>query len=296
MKILTESSGSLVSGYLINAIKSSGNISVASDVDNFNHASHIADEFVQFPFSSEKDLWTKIEKILLSSKIEIVIPSFDETLIDWSLRKNYFLKKGIEIIISDPITLDTFLDKFNAYNFCLKNQIPTPKTSLSQKYSLVKPRLGRGGSGIYVGKEKQNMEGMISQEVIEGKEYTVDCFFDRDCNPVYIIPRLRIDVVNGKSTKGLVLEHEKINQYVMKISNNISFQGPINFQFMEDKNNNLFFLEVNPRIAGGMALGFAASENWISLIVENFIKKQNIKPKPIKFGLKMSRYYEESFF
>ena len=82
----------------------------------------------------------------------------------------------------------------------------------------------------------------------------------------------------------------------MKISNNISFQGPINFQFMEDKNNNLFFLEVNPRIAGGMALGFAASENWISLIVENFIKKQNIKPKPIKFGLKMSRYYEESFF
>lgn len=296
MKILTESSGSLVSGYLINAIKSSGNISVASDIDEFNHASHLADEFVKFPFSSEKNLWTKIEKILETNKIEVVIPSFDETLLDWSKRKNYFLNKGVEIIISDPITLDTFLDKYNAYNFCLKNHIPTPKTSLSQIYTLVKPRFGRGGSGIYMGNEKQNMDGMISQEHIKGKEYTVDCFFDRDSKPVYIIPRLRIDVVNGKSTKGVVLKHEQINKCILEISNNIIFQGPINFQFIEDENNNLFFLEVNPRIAGGMALGFAASENWISLIVENFIKKQNIEPKPIKFGLKMSRYYAESFF
>ena len=71
--------------------------------------------------------------------------------------------------------------------------------------------------------------------------------------------------------------------------------GPINFQFMETDNHLLYFLEVNPRIAGGMALGMAASENWINPIIDNFIDNIPIRPKPIKYNLKMYRYYAESF-
>ena len=46
---------------------------------------------------------------------------------------------------------------------------------------------------------------------------------------------------------------------------------------------------------GGMALGFAATENWINLIVEHFIENKSIHPKPIQYGMRMLRYYAEIF-
>jgi len=296
LKILTEASGSLVSGYLIKAIKECGYIAVASDIDEFNHAKCLADEFIVFPDKNDNFLWNKIEKLLKDNKIDIVIPSFDETLLGWAERKRYFKNENIEIIISDINTLETFLDKWKAYEFCLKNDILTPKTSLNNEHSLIKPRFGRGGKDIYLNDNSINMENMISQEFIEGKEFTVDCFFDYEGNPVYLIPRVRLNVKDGKSTKGIVVKNDKIKEIIEKISENIKFIGPVNFQFIENDKNEVYFIECNPRIAGGMALGFAASENWINLIIKNLIYKEKIIPKEIKYGLRMARYYDECFF
>ena len=166
---------------------------------------------------------------------------------------------------------------------------------LEQKYKLVKPRFGRGGDGIYIGDQRKNMKKMISQDFIEGIEYTVDCFFSRSGDPVYIVPRKRLSVVDGKSTKGVVIKHNLIRNYIQDIARNIKFEGPINFQFIENENGKVYFLEVNPRISGGMALGFSATENWIKLIVDNYINNKELTPQPIQYGLKMTRYYSECF-
>jgi hypothetical protein len=48
----------------------------------------------------------------------------------------------------------------------------------------------------------------------------------------------------------------------------------------------------------GMALGIAATENWISLIINNIVLGRPVnyeKINPVKYGLKMVRYYEECF-
>lgn len=294
-RILTEASGSLVSAYLIRAIKESGNVAIASDIDKNNHGYCLADDFIEMPLSNDPELWSKIEKKLIERKVDMVIPSFDETLMGWSKRKQYFYKKGINIIISDSDSLEIYLDKYKAFKFCKLHNVPTPKTSLSQEYKIVKPRFGRGGSGIYIGDEKKDMKNMISQEYIKGVEYTVDCLFDKNGKPIYIIPRQRIDIKDGKSTKGIVKKHNEIEKLIKKMSKEAPLIGPINFQFIETDDNLLYFLEVNPRIAGGMALGIAASENWINPIIDNFINNISIKPKDIKYNLKMFRYYAESF-
>jgi len=295
LRILIEASGSLVSGYLIKIIKQSGHEVVSSDIDDFNHAKVLSDDFIIFPKSTRSDLWDVVEKELISKKIDMVIPSFDATLLQWSEKKEYFEKLGIEIIISEKETIEIFSDKWKTYNFFNSVDVLTPKSSLSQEFLLVKPRRGRGGSGVYIGKEKQNMEDMISQEFVDGIEYTVDCFFDKSNHPVYIIPRKRLDVKDGKSTKGIVVQHKVIENQIREISNKIKFIGPINFQCIETANDDLYFIEVNPRIAGGMALGIEASENWISLIVDNIINNIKINPKSIQYGLKMVRYYDECF-
>ena len=297
MNILIEASGSLTSGYIIKAIKNSGNRVIGSDISDFNHAKVMCDDFILMPKHNDKNLWKKISTLLDDYNIDIVIPSFDETLLGWSERVSFFRSKNIKVIISSIDTIKTFQDKWIAFRFFKNIGILTPESSLKSEFEIIKPRVGRGGSGIFLNdfKSEIDMTNMISQKKIIGQEYTVDCFFDVNCRPIYIIPRERLNVIDGKSSKGIVVKNLKIEDLVKKISLSIKFKGPINFQFFITDKKEIYILEINTRIAGGMALGFAASENWIELIIQNFINSNKILPKKIKYGMKMSRYYDEIF-
>ena len=297
MNILVEASGSLTSGYIIKAIKDSGNRVIGSDISDFNHAKVMCDDFILMPKYNDKNLWKKISKLLDEYNIDIVIPSFDETLLGWSERVNFFRNKNIKVIISPIETIKTFQDKWIAFKYFKNLKILTPESSLKPEFEIIKPRIGRGSSGIFLNdfKSEIDMTNMISQKKIIGQEFTVDCFFDIKCKPIYIIPRKRLNVIDGKSSKGIVVKNSKIEDIVKKISSNIQFNGPVNFQFFVTSKENVYILEINTRIAGGMALGFAASDNWIELIIQNFVNKNKIIPKKIKYGLKMSRFYDEVF-
>ena len=206
-----------------------------------------------------------------------------------------FSEIGTKIIISPKETIDIFTDKWKTYNFFKNNNIPTPDTSLAQDHPLIKPIHGRGSVGVRIEDKSIPMKGLVSQEILTGIEYTVDVLCDFNGDPFYIIPRIRKGVQSGKSTQGQVRLNSKIDQFVRKICQKIKFQGPINLQCFESKNGEIKFIEINPRIAGGMALGFAASENWVDLIVNNFLMKKECEPKTIINNLTMYRYYKEIF-
>lgn len=294
MRILIEAAGSLTSNYLIKAIQESGHICIATDIHNNSAGAQLANEFIKFPQIEKNNYWEKIEKLIIKSKIDLIIPSFDEMMIGWAERKNYFKRKGTCVLISPIETIQTFQDKWRTYTFFKKNNIPTPETSLRQKYALIKPIFGRGAKGQFVTDHPINMNGYISQQIVRGDEYTIDCLFDINGIPIYIIPRIRQNVKDGKSTSGITKKNKIIEDYILKISKKIVFNGPINFQCFRN-HKNIYFIEINPRIAGGMALGFAASENWIPLIIRNFIMVKRIIPQKIIYGLKMYRYYAEYF-
>ncbi|MGI6555691.1 MAG: ATP-grasp domain-containing protein [Bacillota bacterium] len=294
-KILTEASGSLTSAYLIEAIKKAGFFPVASDIDPECVGRYLAHDFIEMPSKDDKNLWEKTLGKLISHKIDIVIPSLDETLLGWAQKKEEFLQHGVHTIISNPQTVKIFQDKWLTFQFFRQAGIPTPLTSLEQKYPLIKPRNGRGSKGVKITSKPVHMDGMVSQELLEGEEYTVDVFCDKQSEPVYIVPRKRLGVKDGKSTGGIVVNHPQIIKWVKRICKQIPFLGPINIQCFICKDGSVKFVEINPRIAGGMALGFAATENWINLIVDHFIFGKTINPKPIRYGMKMKRYYAEVF-
>lgn len=294
MRILTEASGSLVAGYLIRAVQEAGYQAVGSDLDTCNAGFCLADDFMIMPRHDDPGLWSYLGRKLEEEEIDIVIPSFDETLLGWAERRKDFERKGTFVCISPFETIRTFQDKWETYRFFCSVGIPTPATSLEKTYPLVKPRAGRGSVGIQITDEEVSMEGMISQELLEGTEYTVDAFFGRDGRPIYIIPRKRIGVQHGKSTRGIVCCHAGIEDYIRKMASAIEFSGPINFQCFVNEEE-IKFIEINPRVAGGMALGFAASENWVKLIVEHLLEGKPVNPQPVRNGMQMVRYYAECF-
>ncbi len=296
IKILTEASGSLTAAYLIKYIQAAGHKAVASDIIADCAGRFIADDFIIMPPVNDKELWDKVTISLKEHDVDVVIPSLDEMLLGWVERKKYFGDIGVTVICSDVSTIRIFQDKWLTYQFFIKNSIPTPATSLTQDYPLLKPRWGHGAKGLKITSEPNLMTGYISQEVVQGQEFTVDILCDRDSRPLYIIPRIRQGVRDGKSTGGVVIKHSGIIDLVKYICQIVSFQGPVNIQCFVCDDGSIKVIEINPRIAGGMALGFAATENWIPLLVEHFVYGKEITNlKPIQYGMMMRRYYAEVF-
>ena len=295
MRILTEASGSLVSAFLIKAIQDAGHEAIASDINSDCAGRFLADGFLKMPSISDPHLWEKISSLVEEAQINLVIPSFDETLLAWSQGAHLTSTRyQTQVLLSPEDVISTFIDKWKAYEFFVENNIPTPKTSLNQDFPLVKPRFGRGGRGVCIPTATIDMSGCISQQVAEGDEYTVDVLCDNDCHPVYIVPRKRLSVRDGKSTQGIVVKHDGIEKMVKHLCAVTNFRGPINIQCFCDSKQ-LLVIEVNPRISGGMALAFAATENWVPLMVSMLNNTTRISPKPVKYGLKMMRYYAEVF-
>lgn len=295
---LTEASGGLTSNYLIDSIKEIGCKVIGSDIKSCA-AELVCDDFIIFPNSNDKRLWPIIDKELERHEINVVIPSLDETLLEWSKRKDFYKSKGIHIIISPHETITICQDKWKTFKFFKDNGIPTPDSSLKNEYELLKPRNGRGSKGIKkrneYGKNKSLPQNYISQKFIEGIEYTVDVFCDINNTPIYIIPRERLEIINGKSVVSITKKINECENHIKLICKRLNFIGPINIQFIKTKEGEIFFIEINPRIAGGMALGYRASENWTKLIVSNIINKKCISPKKVNYNLKMYRIYSDHF-
>lgn len=295
LNILIEASGSLVCGYMIDAIQRAGHRAVASDIDAQAVGRHLADDFMQVPSANDSDLWPRIESMLIEHRIDMVIPSIDETLLGWAARKHDLAHTGITICLSDEAVIQTFSDKWLSYQFFRAHDIPTPNSSLEQLYPMVKPRFGRGGRGVGIASNAIDMSGLLSQEVVQGTEYTVDVLCSPSGAPVYIVPRRRIGVRDGKSTGGIVECRDDVIRVVRRLCESTHFIGPINVQCFVQHDGTVTVIEVNPRIAGGMALGFAATENWIPLLCRMFRNGEAPAPRAVRDGLRMHRYYAEIF-
>lgn len=293
-KIMTEAAGGLTSGYLIRAIQDAGHTAIATDIDSDSVGYYLADDFFRVPGKDAHDLWERTRELLESHDIDLVIPSLDETLKGWADRQSELAESGTYVLVSPPDTLKVTQDKWRTYHFFREHQIPTPETSLDQTYPLVKPRRGRGGQGVDTPSGDVDMEGKISQEIVQGQEYTVDVFCAENGKPIYIVPRKRLKVVDGKSVNGETAKNEKVIEYVKEICSKLTFFGPVNIQCIESKSD-IKFIEINPRIGGGMALSFEATENWIELAVDHFLEGEEVNSKEVNYGAKMMRYYDEVF-
>ena len=137
------------------------------------------------------------------------------------------------------------------------------------------------------------MTGKISQEYVDGQEYTVDILCDLGGTPVYVVPRLRLRVESGISVAGQVARDHEIEEHCRTICRSLRLRGPINVQCIRS-GDGLFFTEVNARMSGGLALSMAATENWFSTI-KAMLSGRTATSVPIRSGLTMIRHHADVF-
>ena len=302
MKIIITAVGSMPQVSLIKDFQAQGAKVIGIDCNPLSVGFNFCDKHYIIPKAINKEFLLKLYDICSKEKADSIIVSPDEELIKIGSHRAYFeVACKAHLLIPSYNTIRICNDKWFTYNFFEDNNIPTPLTRLYEGFtcpSIIKPRQGRGSSGIFKVNNceeghfyQKRMDNIIIQEFIEGKEYTIDILSDWNSKPISIVIRERIEVESGISTKGRIVYDKEITKYVKRIVKRLGLVGMSCIQCIRGKKG-LKFIEINLRFGGGSVLSRRADPTIIPNYLRLIEGKRLLKPKKPK-QLTFLRYYSE---
>lgn len=143
-------------------------------------------------------------------------------------------------------------------------------------------------------KKAKSFPELVVMEYLPGEEYSIDVLAKGD-RAILIIPRLREKIKMGISFVGKTVNDKEIINYSKKIVKTLKLNGNIGFQFKRDNKGIPKIIECNPRVQGTIVLCTAAGANLVYLAVKLALREKIKKPK-IKWGTKIIRYWEETYY
>lgn len=263
-----------------------------------------ADELVQVPRFDSDQYLSEMNRIVEKFQIDCIIPIHDKEIQVLSEAKK---NKEItcEIATNRPEVIHICNDKEKS-NEVFQNvvEIPTVFKNLQdiQFPLIVKEKNGVSSKNIRIVLSPEelgiiNFDHDLVQEYIDnGKEYTVDCYTSYlDDSIFYYSIRKRIETKEGMSTKGEIVDIPLLGKLCQTIHEKLGYQGASNIQFIE-KNGHFYFIEINPRFAGGGILTYVSGYNFPLMTLHEICFRETLNPTKLEVGNKMVRYYNESFF
>ena len=316
-RILVGSAGTASSINIIKSLKNYSDHSYyihAIDCDALAPGLFLADSYTLVPpFKDTEHYLNALKELQEKYQFDLFLPTYSREL--------EFIAANQDLL--ESIGLTTMLSSFEAISTCNRKKrmnqlvqdlgIQVPKafsrndiqaaTELTHKL-VVKPNTGSSSSGVLISGELEviskyyeDEETQICQECIEGKEFTVDVFCNRSSEVKVISVRERMSVKAGQVVKSINHNPDRFRTAVTQICKKIGIVGVCNIQFIENDQNQLFFIELNPRFAaGGLMLTTHAGANIPELMVKEALSRPIDKNEySVRVGVTMTRYWEEIF-
>ncbi len=189
-----------------------------------------------------------------------------------------------------------------------------------EKPVVMKPPLGRGGRGVRILTASQAKDSMLRDkpgsleanfdvvldtlrqgsfpelvvtEFLPGEEYSVD-LLAKAGKPLIGVPKLRLNTVFGPSLVGIVKKNPEVEKVVTDICRAFEFNYNINIQLKYSGDEKALPYEINPRVAGTIALCTAAGANLLYYAVKLALGEE-IPEVEIEDGVRMVRHFKELF-
>ena len=234
------------------------------------------------PFVDDPGFIDALNNIIDMCGIEYVYPAHDSVLL--KLTQNRWMVNA-EVVTSSRNTVEVCRNKNLTYDrFREFGADFLPKTYKSpgevDEYPVfAKPAVGQGSEGVrmiyddceFIEVQNDEREYVIC-EYLPGKEYTVDCFTNREGELLYIRQRTRDRIRNGISVRSHFVPLEDcVCKMAQFINDHLSFNGAWFFQVKEANDHSLKLLEIAPRIAGTMGLSRNHGVNLPALTLYNLM-------------------------
>ena len=267
----------------LNSIKDIEIFSAANDTSN--HAPFIYKNHFIIPDISSEQCVSKLNELIKKYQINYLYPAHD-MVIDFLIDNKKYIKS--EIILPDSKIVRLIRSKKRTYTY-FNNIIPTPKlienfNNINSFPIFIKPDEGFGSRGAELINSKANLYEHIKKiknpiflEFLPGKEYTIDCFSSKRNGLIFSSARERKRIRMGTSLNGTLVSQglqKEFENFAKIIFESLKIFGAWFFQMKEASNGKLTLLEIEPRIAGTMALNRVRGINFPLL---NIYEQLNIK-------------------
>lgn len=283
---------------------------ISTDINNLSAGLYVSNRHYLVPPSPDQNFIPTILGICKKENIKLLIPTRDGELLLFAKNKEKFEKQGTHVMVSNPEIIEICNDKYRFYQFLTENNIPTPKTYISEQINfpfihyplLVKSRYGSGSKSVFKVKNEEELKFFINyvpnpiiQEFVNGKEYTIDLLTDFNGKILTVVPRERIETFCGESYKGETIKDIKMMQYAKNLAEKLGTIGHITIQCIKN-DSGIKFLEVNPRFGGGAILGIKSGANT-PLLMLRLINGKRLRSQigEFKESLIMIRYTKDLF-
>lgn len=292
-RVLIDAAASLAVGGLIREMMRAGLTVIAVDTDPHATGFLLTGSGLLVPSCHDPWYYDRLMEICGRERIGWILPASIEGLDGWSRQSPRFGEAGTRVLVCPTETIAVCADKWEFYQYFLARGIPLPRTSLHCEYPLIKPRRGHGGIGVFRTDQDVDMTGRISQEFLEGVEFSTDVLCDLQGRIITRAIRKRLRVEFGVSVAGLTVDDPEISGIVDRICALLLFHGPINIQFIRTSRG-VFCTEINPRLSGGLSMSMAASTgNWFQAIVA-MLEGREVEPFSTRPGLFIGRYFADA--
>jgi carbamoyl-phosphate synthase large subunit len=210
--------------------------------------------------------------------------------------------------------VDTCQDKRKTARFLAQQGFAVPVTVSTQRMlqqtggpklswpCYVKPWNGSAGRNHAIVRNReelrffaQRIPHAICQEYLVGTEYTCDVYVDRKRTVRCVVPRQRLEVRSGEVSKARIVKDSGLMAEVATLATRLGAgPGVITVQVIVTSARRRVFIEINPRLGGGIPLAIQAGADMPYWLLAEMVGKQpRIRMDGFKNGLLMLRYDDE---
>ncbi|HVF93155.1 MAG TPA: ATP-grasp domain-containing protein [Sphingomonas sp.] len=230
-----------------------------------------ADQALAVPVAGSDAFIPYMLKVCEREQIGLIIPTIDTELLAFSHAREDFAAIGTAVAVSDASVVEMARDKFATAAFLKSAGLPTPRTEtieqmlvFDQEWNwpvLAKPRGGSSSRGIHRVADSDELarfvadEPYIIQEIMRGREFTVNLYFDRGGTLHAVVPHERLRVRAGEVEKGATSRDPTMCSLGWQLGSKLEgAAGVLCFQaFLSDSGESSIF-EINARFGGGYPL------------------------------------------
>lgn len=254
---------------------------------------------------NDPDVVADIERVVKEYEIDIILPFVNGAIEIASMCRDKF--KDVFVPVTDFETASRLFDKAEAAKVFKECGFPIPRTYSvisAEMPAIAKPRKGGSSRGIHIFNDiddlmhLQNLSDYLVQEYIaNGREFTVDSYVTREGEILVTVPRERLEIMGGESTRTRTCHNETLESLSREVIKKLNLRGPVNLQFIYDpKTDRYLLMEVNPRLGGGVICSIYAGAPITDYIINEAL---GVDLKPCDdwaSGTLMARYFKEAIF
>lgn len=287
-KILVTGIGGPAGINIVRLLKERSDVEVTGcDVDATAAGQFFVEHFIIAPFVRDAATYKEwMIETVNEGGFDIVIPTVGEEL---EVLATFVSEVNAYVSLSPLSTLSLCADKHVAYEW-VKEHLPeyaaasillkdwTPDWKDYADF-FIKPRSGRGGRGckvitkeelVWLKEHESNLEDFVVMECLPGTEWTIDVYVAKNDEVVYCIPRERLGLAGGISIKGRTTRQPLVLEATKLLLSKLDISGPVCVQFKADSAGIPRFVEINPRLSGGLMISVAGGIDPVVALLNDF--------------------------